>query len=130
MGDETLWTFDRFAPGQPFGTVEIHTGGAVRARWEAVFGPAPDRLPRGMLVTAMMEAYIRAIQPRPDGNVHASQELAFAGPRPDWGNVVAVDVFVRDKEQKKGRNWVRFGIVARVGKRTVMTGTIRAIWAA
>lgn len=125
------WTFERFQPGQHFGTIDLAMDTPKRAMWSDVFGESPgDTLPRGMMVTAMMEAYIRAIQPRPDGNIHASQELAFSGRPARWGDVLRVAVSCADKEAKKGRLWVRFGIETTVRGDTVMTGTIRAIWAA
>jgi len=125
-----LWTYERFQPGHVFGVIPIQTDAGKRADWGRVFGPTSDRLPRGMLVTAMMEAYIRAIQPRPDGNVHASQELAFTEAQANWGDTVLVTVSLVAKEERKGRYWVRFGIEAHVGDAQVMTGTIRSIWAA
>lgn len=125
-----MWTFDRFEPGQVFGTVEIATSGEKRAQWAAVFGAGGDRLPRGMMVTAMMEAYVAAIQPRPDGNVHVSQELTYTDLPVHWGDTLSVTVSCADKEEKKGRFWVRFGIDATVGGQTALTGVIRAIWAA
>lgn len=83
--NDKLWTFDRFAPGQDFGTIDIQMDEGRRTNWARVFGPSTGRLPRGMLVTAMMEAYIAAIQPRPDGNVHASQQLSFRPSSAQWG---------------------------------------------
>ncbi len=127
---DKIWTFERFEPGQEFGAVDIPMDEARRANWVRVFGPSEGRLPRGMLVTAMMEAYIAAIQPRPDGNVHASQALSFRPVPVKWGDCVSVTVTCADKEIRKGRNWVRFGITARRGGEVVMTGTIRSIWAA
>lgn len=129
QGDE-LWTFARFEPGHVFGTIEVVADDRRRADWERVFGTAGDRLPRGMLVAAMMEAYIRAIQPRPDGNIHAAQELGFSDAQAQWGDTVAVTVTLDGKEERKGRLWVRFGVQASVGGVAVMTGTIRSIWAA
>lgn len=128
-GCEALWTFERFEKGQSFGTVEIVMDDERRKNWKRVFGETSQQLPRGMMVTAMMEAYIRAIQPRPDGNVHASQELIFADATAAWGDALAITVSCADKEEKKGRFWVRFGIEAKAAGKTVMTGTIRSIWA-
>ncbi|WP_158969741.1 hypothetical protein [Chachezhania sediminis] len=128
--DRDVWTFARFEAGQDFGTVEVEMDAERHASWERIFGPTGDRLPRGMLVTAMMEAYIRAIQPRPDGNIHASQELDFREGAVVWGDTVAIEVNCAGKEERNGRFWVRFGIVARTAGRVIMTGTIRSIWAA
>ncbi len=132
MADEKkeLWTYEKFEPGEVFGTIDVHMDDKKRADWQRVFGSAGENLPRGMMVTTMMEAYIRAIQPRPDGNVHSSQELAFTGSPARWGDTVQVTVSLDDKEIRKDRFWVRFGIVAKIKTETVMTGTIRSIWAA
>tara|TARA_R110002049_G_scaffold293970_3_gene479855 strand:+ start:1206 stop:1607 length:402 start_codon:yes stop_codon:yes gene_type:complete len=125
-----LWTFDRFEPGQDFGIVEISMDSERYQNWCRVFGPTTDRLPRGMLVTAMMEAYIFAIQPRPDGNIHVSQELSFSEYGVEWGDTISFNVKCAAKEEKKGRHWVRFGITAQTGGRVIMSGTIGSIWAA
>lgn len=129
--DTTLWTFERFEPGQTFATVSIPMDEAKKSEWVTLFGPAVSaRLPGGMIVAAMMEAYIRAIQPRPKGNVHASQALTFTGAPAHWNDTLAVTVSCSDKEERKGRKWVSFGIKASAGGQVIMTGTIRSIWAA
>ena len=127
---EKLWTYDRFEVGKVFSTIDLVMDEDRRSKWVNVFGATSDRLPRGMMMTAMMEAYILAIQPRPDGNVHASQELKFTGEAAQWGDRLSITVMIADKEIRKERNWVRFGVTAKVGRNTVMTGTIRSIWAA
>ncbi len=130
MQAEDMWTYERFEPGQVFGVVEIPLDAAKRAHWQEIFGACSDEtLPRGMLVAAMMEAYIRAIQPRPKGNVHAAQTLHFTGHRPRWDDTIAIAVSCLSKEEKKGRFWVDFGIQASAGDNTVLSGTIRSIWA-
>ncbi len=127
---EALWTFERFEKGQRFGTVELVMDDQRRGNWRRVFGETSQRLPKGMMVTAMMEAYIHAIQPRPDGNVHASQELTFNETTATWGDTLSITVSCAGKEEKKGRYWVQFAIEAKAAGKTVMTGTIRSIWAA
>ncbi len=131
MMDEPLWTFERFEPGQVFGEIAIEMDSGKRERWQRIYGASPDnRLPSGMLVAAMMEAYIRAIQPRPKGNVHASQMLDFKPVALEWGQTVAVRISCRSKQERKGRYWVDFGAVASSASVEVMSGTIRSIWAA
>ena len=132
MPDEAaLWTFDRFESGQTFGTVNIAMDEAKKAEWVTLFGPSDSsRLPGGMIVAAMMEAYIRAIQPRPNGNVHTSQALSFTGAPARWNDILAISVSCRDKEERKGRKWVSFGVEASANGQVIMTGTIRSIWAA
>lgn len=130
MQAEDMWTYERFEPGQVFGVVEIPLDAAKRAHWQEIFGECRDEtLPRGMLVAAMMEAYIRAIQPRPKGNVHAAQVLDFTGHRPRWDDTISIAVSCLSKEDKKGRFWIDFGIQASSGDKMVLSGTIRSIWA-
>ena len=130
MQGEDIWTYRRFEPGQTFGVVEIKMDPIKHANWQDIFGPSPEEtLPRGMLVAAMMEAYIRAIQPRPKGNIHAAQTLDFTDHKPRWGETISIAVSCQAKEEKKGRFWVDFGIRAAVEENRVLSGTIRSIWA-
>lgn len=128
--NDAPWTFARFAPGQSFGAVEVALDETRRADWARVYGAPGARPPRGLIVAAMMEAYIRAIQPRPKGNVHAAQTLEFTGAAPGWGDRVEFAVSCAGKEEKKGRFWVDFGIEASVNGAPAMRGVIRSIWAA
>lgn len=128
---QDLWTFERFEPGQSFGSVEVPLDPERIGGWEAVYGPIPDdTMPDGLIVAGMMEAYILAIQPRPKGNVHAGQTFGFTGARAARGDVVRYDVSVAGKEMRKGRGWVRFRVAAHVGSRALMQGEILSIWAA
>ncbi len=130
MEEQTLWTFDRFEPGQIFGTIDVMMDAKKRAGWVSIYGKADsDLLPRGMAVAAMMESYVRAIQPRPSGNVHASQVLNFSDVRPRWGTTLSTTVSCAAKEEKKGRFWVDFGILVSADASEVLSGTIRSIWA-
>ncbi|RRH76189.1 hypothetical protein [Falsigemmobacter faecalis] len=125
-----LWTFERFEPGHIFGTLNVITDEARRRSWEAIYGPCPgDSLPEGVIVAAMMEAYVRAIQPRPDGNVHASQELSFSGQRVEWGALLQLTVSCAGKELKNGRRWVDFDVAASARDLSLLRGRIRSIWA-
>ena len=123
------WSFSRFDPGQSFGTLDIPLDDERRAQWTAIFGDPGDTPPRGVLVAAMMEAFIRAIQPRPKGNVHAAQVLDFRPGALHWGDTVSVAVACAAKEEKKGRFWVDFGVDCRTGGQSVMPGAIKVIWA-
>lgn len=130
MSDE-MWTFDRFEPGQSFGSVSVPLDAERVAGWSAIYGPPQgDDAPDGMLVAGMMEAYIRAIQPRPKGNVHAAQKLAMTGATVRLGDTVRYHVAIGTKEHKRGRNWVSFAIRAEAGGRDLMHGEILSIWAA
>ncbi|MCO5072261.1 MAG: hypothetical protein M9944_13745 [Rhizobiaceae bacterium] len=131
MTEIEMWTFDRFSPGLAFGEIAVPMDGARRARWETIFGAVEgDGLPRGMLVAGMMEAYIRAIQPRPNGNVHAAQSLGSLSKELRWGDTVVFSVSCAAKQEKKGRYWVDFKVEGRCVDSVVLDGTIRSIWAA
>lgn len=130
MTDE-MWTFDRLTPGAGFGPVTVPLDADRVAGFEGVYGPITgDLAPDGLIVAGMMEAYIRAIQPRPKGNVHAAQKLAFTGAQARLGDTVSYTVTVLSKEQKKGRNWIVFAIEADANGKTLMRGDVTAIWAA
>jgi acyl dehydratase len=125
-----VWTFDDFEPGAELGRVSVALDDARIANWSAIYGTpvAPDRVPAGMLVAAMMEAYLKAFQPRPPGNIHAGQTLAFgASARP--GDRLEAQVTCRDKLFRKERRWVTFGVTLRNGAQDVLSGEIRTIWA-
>ena len=130
MSDD-LWTFERFEPGQSFGHVAIPLDAERVAGWTAIYGaPQGDTAPDGMIVAGMMEAYIRAIQPRPKGNVHAAQTLSLSGAVAWLGEPVDYHVSVLSKEAKRGRNWVTFAIRAEAAGTELLRGEIVSIWAA
>lgn len=126
-----LWTYARFEPGYVFGTIKVYTGPDRRASWESIYGGTHNPiLPEGVLVAAMMEAYIKAIQPRPDGNVHAAQKLSFSGQTAEWGDVLQMTVSCAGKELKNDRRWVDFAVEGRGRGNILLQGQIRSIWAA
>jgi len=129
-GHKSLWVFDSFEAGQPLGHLSITLDRARLDNWQAIYGPPhrPDRAPSGLLVTAMMEAYLGAIQPRPPGNVHASQKLKFGKP---VGVGARLDAEVRClwKERRKERGWVGFGVTLRCDGQEALNGEISSIWA-
>ena len=128
--DPPVWVFDNFSAGQQLGTVEITLDSVRLANWAAIFGSPgmSDRVPSGMLVAAMMEAYLKAIQPRPPGNVHAGQKLTFFKPVRVGESLVA-EVSCLWKERRKDRGWVGFGVSLSRGGSRVLEGEIRTIWA-
>lgn len=129
--DEDPWTYERLQPGMDFGVVRVPLDAARVKGWEAVYGPVSGTVaPDGLIVAGMMEAYIRAIQPRPDGNIHAAQRLAFTGAQAALGDEIAFMIGVAVKELRKGRRWVTFSARAAVEGRDLMRGDIVSIWAA
>ncbi|MGH1331740.1 MAG: hypothetical protein ACRBBK_12725 [Paracoccaceae bacterium] len=128
---DELWTFERFFPGQDFGAIDVNLDARRVAGWEAVYGPIEGRYaPDGLIVAGMMEAYLLAIQPRPNGNVHAAQKLAFTGVRAALGDTLTYRVEIAKAEQKKGRFWVTFSIQAAHADKELMQGELVSIWAA
>lgn len=124
-----LWTFDRFVHGQSFAPVSVPLDATRVAGWEAIYGPvigmtAPD----GMIIAGMMEAYIHAIQPRPEGNVHAGQKIALTGAQVALGQTLTYRVGVAEKAEKKGRHWVTFTVRADHDETEILNGRIVAIW--
>ncbi|CAH1696367.1 Acyl dehydratase [Hyphomicrobiales bacterium] len=125
-----VWEFDDFRPGLELGRLAIPMNDARLAHWVAIYGePVVDgRVPSGMLVAAMMEAYLTAVKPRPPGNIHASQKLSFGKPVYP-GDRLDAEVTCLWKEMRKERRWVAFGVTLRNGNRDVLSGQIRTIWA-
>lgn len=130
QSDLPVWVFDDFSPGQPLGHLAITLDDTRFDNWAAIYGerPASERVPSGMLVAAMMEAYLNAIQPRPPGNIHASQKLVFHRPA-CAGDRLEAQVSCLSKERRKERGWVTFGVVLRADGHDVLNGEIRTIWA-
>ena len=125
----SVWTFEDFEAGAPVGEATVALDHRRLDLWERLHGPA-DGLPSGLVLAAMMEAYIAAIQPRPEGNVHAGQTLAFSGRRPAPDAGLHFAFACRDKALKRDRRWVWFDFEAADSAGPVAAGTITAIWAA
>lgn len=126
-----IWTFDEFEPGAELGRVSIEFDERRLANWNAIYGSSasPRTVPSGLLVAAMMEAYLEAFQPRPPGNIHAGQKLSFAGRRVRPGARLDAYVVCIDKIFRKARRWVTFGVTLHDGRGKVLSGEIRTIWA-
>lgn len=126
--DDALWTFDRFEPSMSFGSLDIEIDEDRMAAWSGVFGAEGHR--SGLLVVVMMEAFIRLIQPRPNGNVHAAQKLQFISATRSLERHFSVDVRCDGKELRKERRWVNFRADVYQRDALLMTGLITTIWAA
>ena len=130
---DTPWTLDDFPVGEPLAEVAVALSEERAGQWTRLYGGDPlkagDPAPRGLAVAAMMEAYIRAIQPRPPGNVHASQTLRFAT-RPKVGATLTARFACVKKEVKKERRWLTLGVEMFDGDKKVLSGEIISIWAA
>ena len=125
------WLWADFEKGQQFHTQGLLLDAERRALWEKVYGPAEDGapLPEGMVLATMMQGYIRAIQPRPPGNLHAAQRCTFNETLPPWGATLDLSLTVSGKWQKNGRNWVTFAVHMQDGATPVMNGEITTVWA-
>ncbi|RBP09880.1 acyl dehydratase [Roseiarcus fermentans] len=131
MSSSAVWTFDDFQPGLVLGRPAIALDALRLAHWTAIYGSSsatPDRLPSGLLVAAMMESYLRAVQPRPPGNIHARQGLKFSGTAKP-GEELRAEVACIGKELSRERRWVTFGVTLRCGIQNVLSGEIQTIWA-
>lgn len=131
---DTPWTFADFPVGEAMAEVAVDLSPEKAALWSGISGqPAPAAgapAPRALMVAAMMEAYIRALQPRPPGNVHAGQTLSFHGPAPAVGAALTARFVCLAKEEKKGRRWITLGVEMFEGERRALSGEILSIWAA
>ncbi|MEW5420897.1 hypothetical protein [Amorphus sp. 3PC139-8] len=132
--DGEIWTFADFQPGMALGTIDLALDADRRAHWNEVYGEsvgaAGAMVPQGLAVALMMDAYVKVIQPRPPGNVHAMQTLSFTGTDAAWGDLMHFDFNVGGKEMKRERRWVTFSVTGRTDADIILTGEIRAIWAA
>ncbi|RXV59155.1 hypothetical protein C6W92_15685 [Roseovarius sp. A46] len=130
-----VWTFADFHPGHSFGEMSITLDPDRLAKWDAIYGGGSKSddtsrpLPRGLLVTCMMEAYLGLIQPRPPGNIHAGQSLNFGTGHVRLGDTVTLKATCRDKTERKGRGWVTFALTVTRGAETLLSGDVRSIWA-
>jgi len=123
-----VWVFDDFHPGAELGHVSIVLNAERISNWSAIYGGTSDHVPPGLLVAVMMEAYLKAIQPRPPGNIHASQKLIF-GEAAKPGDQLDATLTCIDKTMRNERRWVTFGVTLRNRSRDVLRGEIRTIWA-
>lgn len=125
-----VWTYGDFEDGLALKTVSVTLDQTRLALWEKMYGPVDQSngLPRGLLVSAMVEAFIASGQPRPAGNIHASQTLEFVGDAPRLGDVLTVEASCLTKEIKKDRKWVTIRTEGRVDDRTVCRGDFQIIW--
>lgn len=129
------WTYDDFACGSAIDTVEVTIDARRVGLWNRIYGKASgevgegDPLPEGLVVAAMMEGFIKAIHPRPPGNIHAGQTLSFTGTRVNPGAHLSVAFTCEAKDIRRERRWVTFGVCVREGEQLIAEGEINSIWA-
>lgn len=137
VSGEDVWTFADFRAGHSFGEMSLVLDESRLDQWRSIYGDggaenadAGSRaVPRGLLVTCMMEAYLGLIGPRPPGNIHASQKIAFGPCRPRLGDTLSVRASCLDKIERKGRGWVTFEVAIDKDGDNLLRGEIRTIWA-
>jgi hypothetical protein len=85
--------------------------GRLVEQWRELF-PDDDTgevMPAGMMAVVSIKAYSDILVPRPAGNMHGEQRFEIARlPRVD--EVLTTSLRCVSKEQKKGRNWIRYEI--------------------
>ncbi|MWB77519.1 hypothetical protein GLS40_05745 [Pseudooceanicola sp. 216_PA32_1] len=125
------WVFSAFSEGQVLGSTEVCLDEGRLGLWSEIFDqPArSEHLSVSMLVSAMMEAYLRVAQPRPPGNIHAGQKLRLYGRAPHRGEVLTIATRVVRKEERKGRKWLTFESEIAAGGEKLLSGEILTIWA-
>lgn len=124
-----VWTYDDFAPGLALKTVTVVLDQAKLDLWAQVYGPVDGAtLPQGLLLSAMVEAFIASGQPRPKGNIHASQSLRFTGVCAALNDELVVTASCAGKEIKKDRKWVTIRTEGSIGGQVVCHGDFLIIW--
>jgi hypothetical protein len=126
-----LWEYAAFTAGETIGTVSIPISRARLDLWSKVFNQThtAGAVSQSVLVSAMMEAYLKAAQPRPPGNIHAAQKVRLFGGALFLGDVVEITTSCKEKSERNGRKWISFtSRVASAGK-TLLEGEILTIWA-
>jgi len=133
---DTPWIFDDFEVGTDLASLTVVLDEGRIANWNRIYGEAGGRIEpsdeavlRGLIVAAMMEGYIGAVQPRPPGNIHAGQRLAFSGAPVRPGARLVLAYSCRAKEIRRERRWLTFGVRILDGERLVAEGEISSIWA-
>ncbi|MBN9673000.1 hypothetical protein [Roseibium aggregatum] len=124
-----VWTFDNFRPGAEIGCAEMQVPDDALLNVAAAF---PDLQPGEngpeLTIATLMRAYTFLIYPRPPGNIHAEQTMKiFRQVRP--GQTFVARATCLDKEIKKGRNWVVFGIELADGGKPLVEAEMRFVWA-
>lgn len=126
-------TFDTFRVGELVGSVMISAGAAEYSQWYELFpesAPQESTVPPGLVVSLMMRGYMQILGERPQGNVHASQELEWRAPAPR-DNALVVSLKCARKELKEGRRWLWLeNTVATADGLICLKGTMRMLWAA
>lgn len=126
-----IWSYDAFTPGEVLGRIAIPLDEVRIALWSKVFpNPVPtSRLSQSVLISAMMEGYLKIAQPRPPGNIHAAQKVRFFGINAVVGQTLHITTSCREKSVRSNRKWISFDSRIVSGDNVMLEGEILAIWA-
>jgi hypothetical protein len=125
--------FETFEPGREIGkSVQVLDEEVVEA-WCEIFPAEREVLPTmppGLVPAIAMRGFLEAVQPRPKGNIHGTQEFTIEA-LPRIGETLTTTVSCHDKQTRKGRNWVHFRAETRDDNGDLLfSGTMGIIWAA
>lgn len=128
------WTFDDFSEGMALGSIDVVVDEHRTSLWRRIYARGEswneaDAVPQSLIVAAMMEAYLKIIQPRPPGNVHAGQKIVMTGNSVMAGARLTFGFSCLGKAMKRERRWMTLGVSGSQDARPVMRGEIVTIWA-
>ena len=105
-----LWTFEKFEVGALIGSSLQRVDEFIKS-WGSIYGVI-DRngsLPYGAAQLLIMKAYAEVVQPRPPGNIHATQKCRLNSV-PVLGRETKVSVSCTAKYIRGNRKVVDFGV--------------------
>ncbi|MBH1964140.1 MAG: MaoC family dehydratase [Comamonadaceae bacterium] len=130
MSEKPVFTYEYYQPGKVYGEQEFTVDEAVIAKWRTVYPEdnEPDVMPAGMLAMIVIDAVLTHNAPRPPGGVHGGQTWDLHR-MPRIGETLLTEVSCLDKEEKKGRKWVRAATTTRSKNRgdIVFTGVMTSL---
>ncbi|NCF74353.1 MAG: hypothetical protein GWP67_12710 [Gammaproteobacteria bacterium] len=106
-----LWTFEKFEVGALIGSSLQRVDDEFIKSWGSIYGVI-DRngsLPYGAAQLLIMKAYAEVVQPRPPGNIHATQKCRLNSV-PVLGRETKVSVSCTAKYIRGNRKVVDFGV--------------------
>jgi hypothetical protein len=128
-----MMTFADFQPVSLLGESDFEFTDETMGEWSALF---PDdraslpKMPPAMIAMVFMRAYVKIVNERPPGNVHAGQKF-WVSRLPKLGDRLTTRLSCTGKEIKSNRRWVTFdaNTVDAAGQ-LLFRGQMKTIWAA
>lgn len=125
-------TFDSFTPGAELGHWEEPVDARLIATWENLFGASEQDQPArqtGVCIALMMRAFLKAVAPRPPGNIHARQLMTIAT-LPQAGDIVHSTIRCVGKQIKRERKYLDLEVTGYdKSQRLLYRGKMSLIWA-